>query len=66
VYLCGGELYQRPDDLPQAVIKRLEVYFTETAPLIDYYRKAAKLVEIEGEGEIKEIGERLIDALPHG
>ena len=63
--LCGGELYQRPDDLPQTVRKRLEVYFTETAPLIDYYRKAAKLVEIEGEGEIEEIGERLIDALPH-
>lgn len=64
--LCGGELYQRPDDLPQTVRKRLEVYFTETAPLIDYYRKAVKLVEIEGEGEIEEIGERLIDALPHG
>lgn len=63
--LCGGELYQRPDDLPQTVRKRLEVYFTETAPLIDYYRKEAKLVEIEGEGEIEEIGERLIDALPH-
>ena len=64
--ICGGELYQRPDDLPQTVRKRLEVYFTETAPLIDYYRKAVKLVEIEGEGEIEEIGERLIDALPHG
>jgi len=63
--LCGGELYQRPDDLPKTVSKRIEVYFTETAPLIDYYRKAAKLVEIEGEGEIEEIGERLIDALPH-
>jgi adenylate kinase len=63
--LCGGELYQRPDDLPETVIKRLEVYFTETAPLIDYYRKEAKLVEIKGEGEIEDIGERLIDALPH-
>jgi adenylate kinase len=63
--LCGGELYQRPDDLPETVRKRIEVYFTETAPLIDYYRKAAKLVEIEGEGEIEEIGERLINALPH-
>lgn len=63
--LCGGELYQRTDDLPQTVRKRIEVYFTETAPLIDYYRKAAKLVEIEGEGEIEEISERLIDALPH-
>lgn len=63
--LCGGELYQRPDDLPQTVRKRIEVYFTETAPLIDYYRKADKLVEIEGEGEIEKIVERLIDALPH-
>ena len=63
--LCGGELYQRPDDSPQTVRKRIEVYFTETAPLIDYYRKAAKLVEIEGEGEIEEISERLINALPH-
>jgi adenylate kinase len=63
--LCGGELYQRPDDLPQTVRKRIEVYFTETAPLIDYYRKVDKLVEIEGEGEIEEIVERLIDALPH-
>lgn len=63
--LCGGELYQRPDDSPQTVRKRIEVYATETAPLIDYYRKASKLVEIEGEGEIEEIVERLIDALPH-
>lgn len=63
--LCGGELYQRPDDSPQTVRKRIEVYATETAPLIDYYGKASKLVEIEGEGEIEEIVERLIDALPH-
>ena len=63
--LCGGELYQRPDDSPQTVRKRIEVYATETAPLIDYYRKASKLVEIEGEGEIEEIVERLIGALPH-
>jgi len=62
---CGGELYQRPDDQPQTVRKRIEVYVTETSPLIDYYRKASILAEIEGEGEIEEIGERLIDALPH-
>jgi adenylate kinase len=35
---CGGELYQRPDDREESVRKRLEVYFAETAPLIDYYR----------------------------
>jgi len=61
---CGGELYQRPDDLPETVKKRIEVYFAETAPLIDYYEKAGKLVEINGQGEISEIGERLVAALP--
>lgn len=61
---CGGELYQRPDDLPETVKKRIEVYFAETAPLIDYYEEAGKLVEINGQGEISEISERLVAALP--
>jgi len=61
---CGGELYQRADDSPETVKKRIEVYFAETAPLIDYYKEAGKLVEINGQGEIGEIGERLVAALP--
>lgn len=60
---CGGELYQRPDDSPETVRKRLEVYFVETAPLIDYYKEAGKLVEINGERGIEEVGEELIAAL---
>jgi adenylate kinase len=60
---CGGELYQRPDDIPETVKKRIEVYFAETAPLIDYYKEEGKLVEINGQGEIGEIGERLVAAL---
>ena len=60
---CGGELYQRPDDLPQTVRKRLRVYFTETAPLIDYYQQAGKLLEVNGEREIGEVAEELIAAL---
>ena len=36
---CEGELYQRADDKPGTVKKRLEVYFAETAPLIDYFKK---------------------------
>jgi len=35
---CGGEVYIRDDDKPEAVQKRLEVYRAQTAPLIDYYR----------------------------
>lgn len=60
---CGGELYQRPDDSPETVRKRLEVYFVETAPLIVYYKEAGKLVEINGERGIEGVGEELIAAL---
>jgi adenylate kinase len=45
---CGGELYQRPDDNEEAIKKRLEVYFAETAPLIDYYTRAGRLLEVDG------------------
>jgi adenylate kinase len=60
---CGGELYQRPDDIAETVKKRLQVYFTETAPVIDYYNQAAKLTEVDGEGDIDEVGRRIITAL---
>ncbi|MBN1366847.1 MAG: adenylate kinase [Dehalococcoidales bacterium] len=60
---CGGELYQRTDDQAETVKNRLKVYFAETAPLIEYYRKAGKLLEINGEGDIEEISRRLIASL---
>ncbi len=60
---CGGELYQRPDDKEESVRKRLEVYFSETAPLIDYYVKKGKLLEIDGEGGVAEVAQRIKTAL---
>jgi len=60
---CGGELYQRPDDTPATVQKRLNVYFKETAPLIDYYRKAGTLVEVDGTGDVAEVTRRTVAAL---
>jgi len=57
---CGGELYQRPDDTDEAVKKRLQVYFAQTAPLIDYYTVKGKLVEVDGEGKVDEVRERII------
>ncbi|MBI4018767.1 MAG: adenylate kinase [Candidatus Aenigmarchaeota archaeon] len=44
---CGGELYQRDDDKPAAMEKRLEIYHTETKPLIDYYKKKKILKTID-------------------
>ena len=60
---CGGELYQRPDDNEVSIKKRLEVYFAETAPLIDYYTRSDKLLEIDGEGGVAEIAKRIKTAL---
>ena len=46
--VCGGELYQREDDAPETVAKRLEVYHKETQPLIDYYEKEGVLKCVDG------------------
>jgi adenylate kinase len=60
---CGGELYQRADDNTETIKKRLEVFFSETAPLIGYYSGEGKLLEIQGEGSMDDITERIIRAL---
>lgn len=53
---CGGELYQRADDNPETVGARLETYFSQTAPLIDYYKSQGKLITVtSGEGSPDEV-----------
>jgi adenylate kinase len=60
---CGGELYQRDDDKEETIKERLKVYFSETAPLIDYYTKAGKLLEVNGEGPVDEVASKIIGSL---
>ncbi len=60
---CGGELYQRADDTVETVKNRLKVYFAQTAPLIDYYTQAGKLLEVDGEGGVDEVARRIVTAL---
>ncbi|HID55214.1 TPA: adenylate kinase [Candidatus Poribacteria bacterium] len=50
--LCGGELYQRDDDKPEAIAKRLRVYKGQTAPLIEYYEDKGKPLRIDGSREV--------------
>jgi adenylate kinase len=57
---CGGELYQRADDTRETVEKRLEVYFEQTAPLIDYYREQGVLAEVDGGRSIAEVQEEIL------
>ena len=45
---CGGELYQRKDDNPETVQKRLDVYKAQTAPLIEYYTRKGLILNFTG------------------
>jgi adenylate kinase len=60
---CGGEVYQRDDDKPDPVRRRLEVYQQQTRPLIDYYRKTNRLIPIDGMDEIGYVHKLVLDAL---
>ncbi len=59
----GGELFQRDDDLPETVRRRLEVYTEETSPLEGFYDSLGLLVTIPAQGAVEEITERAISAL---
>ena len=52
---CGGELYQRADDQEATVRKRLEVYSTQTKPLIDYYKNRGLYKQIDGNQNVKKV-----------
>jgi len=60
---CGGELYQRLDDNEETVRERLKVYFAQTTPVLDYYKKESKLVTVDGKLGIEEVSEKIIDVL---
>jgi adenylate kinase len=55
----GAQLYQRPDDKEDVVAKRLEVYQTQTQPLIEHYSKLGVLRVVAGEGALEEVFERM-------
>ncbi len=61
--MCGGELYQREDDKPEPVRRRLEVYQQQTKPLIEYYRDTGRLISINGMDEIGYVHKLILDAL---
>jgi adenylate kinase len=51
----GGELYQRTDDQPEIVARRIDVFLKHTAPLIDYYTLQHRLENIDGQMTVKEV-----------
>ncbi len=64
--LDGSELYQREDDKPATVENRIRVYFAQTAPLIEYYRKAGLLAELDGTNSIEQVSAELLAAIAKG
>jgi adenylate kinase len=52
---CGAELILRDDDKPETVKKRLDVYHTQTQPLIDYYTAKGVLKEVDGTRDMKDV-----------
>lgn len=60
---CGAELYQRDDDTEATARRRLEVYDTQTRPLIDYYGNKGSLVNVDGNKPIDEVTDALKTAI---
>ena len=52
---CGGEMYQRDDDKPETIQHRLDVYKSQTAPLVEYYRGHSILKEVDGDRPVDEV-----------
>ena len=59
----GSELYQRDDDKPETVRRRIQVYHAQTAPLIDYYRQRCVLVEVNGDAPLDDVTQALLEAV---
>lgn len=60
---CGGKLIIRADDTLETVKERLAVYEKTTFPLIEYYEKQGKLVNVDGNGNIDDVYARILEVL---
>ena len=61
--VCGGDVTQRADDHPDAVNRRLDLYESQTAPLIEYYREQGMLAVVNGVGQPEHVFRRLTDTV---
>lgn len=56
---CGGEIFQREDDSPEGVKKRLQVFREETMPVIEHFREKGILIEVDGRPSIEEVNREI-------
>jgi len=62
---CGGRLYQRSDETPQAIKNRLRVYREKTKPVVGYFRKRGLLAEVEASYAFEEVGKVISQCEKH-
>jgi adenylate kinase len=60
---CGSKLVQRPDDTPEAITRRLDIYFAQTEPLLAYYQTRGLLKRVDGDRAIDEVTESIVTAI---
>lgn len=60
-----GEEEGRTDDTAETVRKRMDVYHSQTQPVVDYYKDQGKLSEVYGVGDIDEVNGRILAVLAH-
>ena len=61
--VCGGHVVQRDDDTEDAVMRRLELYEIQTLPVIQYYRRSGRLLNVDGDGGSDEVFKALVEAI---
>jgi adenylate kinase len=61
--VCGGDVGQRDDDTPDAVNRRLDLYETQTTPLVEYFGSRGQLVVVNGVGQPDNVFRRLTEVV---
>lgn len=60
---CGGQLYQRDDDTAETVGNRIDVYNSQTKPLIEYYEKAGNISHLDGSARLEDLFAEIVKIL---
>ena len=60
---CNGDLYQRDDDRPEAIQRRLDVYREETMPVLEFYRQRGLLTDVPGNDTVDGVFQQIQETL---
>lgn len=52
---CGGKIIRRSDDSPETILNRIKIFHNKIAPLINFYDRQNKLIDINGDGSVEEV-----------